>query len=190
MGGMLTEVQQTLGENPLYRGLNFAGQDIKLTQPVFHDLAVKVINWADAHGGHMPTGTQPLGHFSDWLRWRWDTALLSGHENRFDSYHCPTLVATIERDYVLSIVPPPSPPAFVPPTTVIPTTTPLHPIVPPTDSPDGPGHPTQGHPFNPPDHGAVPEPASVSMMSISIVAMGLIWLIFCIGRKTNIAIKS
>ncbi len=179
MGGMLTEVQQTLGENPLYRGLNFAGQDIKLSQPVFHDLAVKVINWADAHGGHMPTGTQPLGHFADWLRWRWDTALLSGHEERFDTYHCPTLVATIERDYVLNVVPPPPPPVFVPPTT------PISPIIPTNTT----GHPTEGHPFHG-GHGAVPEPASATLMSISLVAMSLVWLIFCMDRKHRVATKT
>lgn len=188
MGGMLTEVQQTLGENPLYHGLDFSGQNVNISQPVFHDLAVQVIRWADTHGGHMPTGTQPLGHFSDWLRWRWEVAVLSGHEDRFDTYHCPTLVTTVHHDYELNVVPSPPPPVqpppFVPPPPpVIPVTIPLPPVTPPTE------HTTLEHPSCP-DHGAVPEPASVTMMSISLVAMGLLWLVFCIGRKPRVATKA
>lgn len=142
MGKITTE---KLADNPLYKGLNFAGVDVDYSPSFLHNQIVKDLTYAKSHNGSLP-----VNGFTDYLRWRWLEADVSGNEARFEHYHCPKITTALECDFSSHVVETPQPPL---PTYACSS---LPPSPPPCQST------------------AVPEPASIILIGMAIVGLAAI----------------
>ena len=107
--------------------------------------------YAASHHGLLPDTA-----FWDMVTTHFEQALDTGHKARFEYYHGP-LVTEQEETNINAYIPPViSPPVISPP------------VISPPVCHEGPSPPPHG--------GAVPEPSSLSIMSIGMVLLWLFWL--------------